>query len=87
MGTVDSDGRRVSDPWRATRTSDWSTKRGGAELAEVRQCSKPRSVGLFDSAEMFQLRGNISANQNFGLPHVARLSACRPLVNQFPAKT
>ena len=30
---------------------------------------------LFDSAEMFQLRGNISANQDFGLPHVARLSA------------
>ena len=29
----------------------------------------------FDSAEMSQLRGNISAHQDFGLPHVARLSA------------
>ena len=45
MGTVDSDGRRMSDPWPATRTSDWPMKRGGAELAEVRQCAKTRSVG------------------------------------------
>jgi len=29
----------------------------------------------FDSTEISQLRGIISANQDFGLPHVARLSA------------
>jgi hypothetical protein len=53
---------------------------GHLMAAERRRCLAGRGstvleneVGRpFDSAQMSQLRGKISANQDFGIPHVAR---------------
>jgi len=82
VGTVDSDGRRMSDPWPATRTSDWPTKRGGTELAEVRQCSKTRSV---DRLTVLRCLRYVALFRPIKTSDYHTWHARRPLVNQLRA--
>jgi len=71
----------MSDPWPATRTSDWPTKRCGAELTEVRQCSKTRSVGRLTVPRCLSY---VATFRPIKTSDYHTWHACRPLVSGQP---